>query len=264
MRSFYILSSALDYIENNLREPISLENIADECHFSLSGLHKIFSYVYGYSLKKYITKRRLSHAAYELVHSDSTILDIALRYQYNSPETFTRAFVKFYGETPSVYRKSQRYSQIFPKLDFNEGGEKPMKKVDITDLYLELRNLAGSYVICADNMNLMRVNDNYGIPTGDIVIAKTAKRLEECTTDDMIVFRIGGDEWAVITGLYSLDEVTALVEKIKSMNGKPVDAGEYQIPLSLRMGIIQIPKQLRYNDLFVSMHNSIRESKNNN
>lgn len=138
-----------------------------------------------------------------------------------------------------------------------------MKKVDITDLYLELRNLAGSYVICADNMNLMKVNDTYGIPAGDIVIAKTAKRLEECTTDDMIVFRIGGDEWAVITGLYSLDEVTALVEKIKSMNGKTVEAGEYQIPLSLRMGIIQIPKQLRYNELFTSMHKSIEEAKKN-
>ena len=256
MRSFYILSSALDYIERNLCEPITLDAIAAECHFSLSGLHRMFSYVFGHSLKQYITGRRLSHAAFDLVNTDFTVIDIAMKYQYNSPETFTRAFVKFYGETPSAYRKSHRFSQLFPKLNF-EGGTTHMKKVDLSDLYLALRNLADSYVICTDNVHFTAVNETYGFAAGDIAIAKTVKRLEECTTDDMIVFRIGGDEFAVVTGLYSLGEVNKLADKIKSLNGQTVEAGEFNIPIALRTGIIQIPKNLKYSELFTNLHNSI-------
>lgn len=264
MRSFYILTSALDYIECNLCEPIALYDIASKCHFSLSGLHKMFSYVFGYSLKEYITKRRLSYAIYDLVNTDSTITDIALNYQYNSLETFTRAFIKFCGEPPSVYRKHHRFAQIFPKLYLNnEGGDTPVKRVDITDLYLELRNLADSYVICTDNINFMAVNDNYGIPAGDIVLAKTAMRLGECTTDDMIVFRTGNDEFAIVTRLYSYDDVKVLADKIKSLNGQTVEAGEHQIPISLRVAIIQIPKSLNYHELFTNMHKSIEQERRN-
>ena len=261
MRSFYILSSVLDYIEHNLCEPITLDDIAAACNFSLSGLHAMFSYAFGYSLKQYLTGRRLSHAAYDLVNTDFTVISIAMKYQYNSPETFTRAFVKFFGEPPSAYRKSHRFSQLFPKLNY-EGGAKKMKKVDISDLYLELRNLADSYVICTDNMNFTAVNETYGIAAGDIAIAKTVKRLEDCTTDNMIVFRIGGDEFAVVTGLYSLYEVTQLASKITSLNGETIETGEHNIPLSLRTAIIQIPQSLSYNKLFADMHNSIKNARN--
>ena len=263
MRSFYVLSSALDYIETNLCELITLDDIAAACNFSLSGLHAMFSYAFGFSLKEYITKRRLSHAAYDLINTEMSIIETALKYQYNSPETFTRAFNKFYGETPSAYRKSHRYTQLFPKIKLNiDGGNTKMKKVDISDLYLELRGLAGSYVICTDIIHFMEINIKYGIPAGDIVLAKTAKRLEDCTADDMIVFRIGNDEFAVVTRNYSLDEITPLDEKIKSLNGQTIEAGEYKIPLSLRTAIIQIPGNLNYNNLFTDMHNSIENARN--
>jgi AraC-type DNA-binding domain-containing proteins len=263
MRSFYILTSALDFIENNLIEPITLSDIATACNFSLSGLHAMFRYAFRYSLKVYLTRRRLSHAAYDLINTNVSIIETALKYQYNSHEAFTRAFVKFYGETPSTYRKSHRYTQLFPKLELNtDGGDKKMKKVDISDLYLELRNLSDSYVICTDTVRLMEINAKYGLSAGDIVLAKTAKRLEDCTTDNMIVFRIGNDEFAVVTGLYSLDEVKELESKIKSLNGQVIEAYEHSIPLSLRTAIIQIPKSLNYNVLFADMHNSIENAKN--
>ena len=261
MRSFYILTSALDFIENNLLEPITLDDIAAACNFSLSGLHAMFRYAFGYSLKGYLTGRRLSHAAYDLVNTDFPIIETALKYQYNSHETFTRSFVKFYGETPSAYRKSHRFSQLFPKLNY-EGGDTKMKKVDISDLYLELRSKADSYVICADIIRFTELNHTYGFPAGDIALAKTAKRFEDCTTDNMIVFRIGGDEFAVVTGLYSLDEVKQLEEKITSLNGQTIKVDEYEIPLSLRTAIIQIPQSLNYNALFADMHNSIKNARN--
>ncbi|MBI2510808.1 MAG: helix-turn-helix domain-containing protein [Opitutae bacterium] len=96
---------AADTIERHLREPISLDAIARRAGFSLWHFHRIFAEMTGDSLGSYIRKRRLTAAAEELKNSRRPILDLALDYQFESHEAFTRAFRAAFGVTPSEFRR---------------------------------------------------------------------------------------------------------------------------------------------------------------
>ncbi|HAN20172.1 MAG TPA: AraC family transcriptional regulator [Clostridiales bacterium] len=113
MRNFYVLATALDYIENNICNNFSLDVVAKVCSSSLSNLHKLFSYAFGYSIKDYIQRRRHSLACHDLVTTKMSILDIAIKYQYNSHEVFIRAFKKLRGESPSTYRKNHSLPNLY-------------------------------------------------------------------------------------------------------------------------------------------------------
>ncbi len=114
------IQKSIDYIEANLKNNITLEDISREAYSSLSHFHRIFHYMTDYSVKEYIRKRRLSSAAHDLICTKDNILEIALDYQYQSHETFTRAFKKIYGNTPIKYRKNQQEHVLFEKIDVFE------------------------------------------------------------------------------------------------------------------------------------------------
>ncbi len=116
MSKVELLSDALDYIENNIYEDITADDVAKACYCSKSYLQKIFRYVNYCSIKEYIIKRRLTKAARDLVR-DSTvsILDIALKYCYRSPEAFSRAFKQAWQCNPSVFRREARFTQLYPR-----------------------------------------------------------------------------------------------------------------------------------------------------
>lgn len=124
------VQNAIDYMEEHITEDMSLENIARQGYASLFHFHRIFQAITGDSLKEYIRKRRLSLAGRELAETDIKILEAALKYGYETPEAFTKAFKKLHGITPSecrkkkgsFYYKDKAYVHIYKtKL---EGGEK--------------------------------------------------------------------------------------------------------------------------------------------
>ena len=98
--NFCIFTTALDYIEHNLCSEFTQEDIAAVCYCSLSALQKLWRYATHTSLKEYISKRRLTNAGIDLLNTDMTVIDIAMKYQYNSHEVFTRAFTKQWGVAP--------------------------------------------------------------------------------------------------------------------------------------------------------------------
>jgi AraC family transcriptional regulator len=262
MRNFYILSAVLDYIEKNICEDFTLDDVAKACGSSLSNLHKLFSYAFGYSVKEYIRKRRHSLACFDLVHAELSILEIAMKYRYNSHEVFVRNFTALRGETPTSYRKNHTLINLYPKLKLDIGG-KDMKKVDISELYDTLKNLSGSYVLCADIVHFMEINNRYGFTAGDIVLSKTAERIGKLLGENMFLFRIGKDEFAAVTGLYDKAEAMKLSEEILSHNGEALTVGQSQIPLSLRIGMIKIPDSgLSYDDVLKEMMNAIDCERN--
>jgi len=269
MRNLSILVTALEVVENNLRERFTVEDLAKECYVSVSGLQKLFSYVFGFSVGEYLSKRRLSVATHDLVNSKKSITNIALTYRYTSPEAFSRAFIKFWGISPSAFRKEHRFSELFPKLEFNfeNGGYKMSvrRKVDITELYDELKKLSGTYVLCADICNLKQINDTYGYTAGDLIIAEAARRIDSALSDNMLMFRIGRDEFVVLTRYNSVIDAQALAQKITALNGNHVTYDGKEIPLSMRIGISKIPNGgLSYKETFDKIHDTIDKVKQYN
>ncbi|AUS94975.1 hypothetical protein CDQ84_17465 [Clostridium thermosuccinogenes] len=266
MRDLSVLVTALEVVENNLCKRFTVEDLARECYVSVSGLQKLFSYVFGLSVGEYLSKRRLSVAARDLVNTKKSITSIALTYRYTSPEAFSRAFRKFWGISPSAFRKEHRFFELFPKFEFNlENGGYNMsarRKVDITELYDELKKLRDTYVLCADICNLKLTNDTYGFAAGDLVIAETARRIDSSLSDDMLMFRIGRDEFVVLTGYNSVIDAETLAQKITALNGKHVTYDGKEIPVSIRIGISKIPNGgLSYKEAFDKMHDTIERVK---
>lgn len=97
MERFAILLMIIEYIEEHLTEDITQEDIAEECSYSMSSLQKMFSKVFHIGIADYINRRKITAASRDLLNTNDNILDIALRYGYNSHEVFSRAFVRVRG-----------------------------------------------------------------------------------------------------------------------------------------------------------------------
>ncbi|MCM1989471.1 helix-turn-helix transcriptional regulator [Oceanirhabdus seepicola] len=102
------LKAMYDYIENRVTEELKVEEVAEEAGFSLSHFRAIFKEATNESLAKYITSRKLNHAAFKLVNTDESISKIAMDYSFSSHDVFARAFRRAFGETPSNFRKNRR------------------------------------------------------------------------------------------------------------------------------------------------------------
>jgi AraC-like DNA-binding protein len=110
------LSRAIHYIEENLTNEISVDDVSNEAYSSSSNFQRIFNMVTGITIGEYIRNRRLSMAGQELLHKKSKIIDVAMRYQYDTPESFSKAFARFHGISPSSVGKQGYKLKIFYPL----------------------------------------------------------------------------------------------------------------------------------------------------
>ncbi len=113
------IQKAIDYVERNLTGEIDYEQAAKCACMSVFHFQRVFGLLCGMTLGDYIRARRLTISGGELISGNAKIIDIALKYGYDSPESFTRAFSKFHGITPSEARRGGRiksFSRISVKL----------------------------------------------------------------------------------------------------------------------------------------------------
>ena len=125
------LVRTIDYIENNILDDISIDDIAYELGISSFYLQRSFQIVSGYSIGEYIRNRRLYLAAAELSNSDQKIIDIAYKYGYETPESFSKAFNRFHLASPSMVKQGAKYKP-FKRLKINisiEQGEEMNVKI---------------------------------------------------------------------------------------------------------------------------------------
>ncbi len=101
MNYYQRIEKAIDFIEENLDQPIDLEACAKEAYMSLSSFYRFFISIVGYTVKEYIRMRRLTAAYDDLLHTEDSILTIAVKYEYTSADSFTRAFKKQFNRLPS-------------------------------------------------------------------------------------------------------------------------------------------------------------------
>lgn len=99
------ISRAIDVIEGNLREEITLADVAEAARYSLFHFCRMFNSVTHQTPYDYLMRRRLSESAHDLVGTGRKVIEIAFDYQFNSPETYTRAFKRMFAMLPSHWRK---------------------------------------------------------------------------------------------------------------------------------------------------------------
>lgn len=118
------IQKAIDYTEEHLEDVIDFEKVAEEACSSSFQFQRIFTALCGISLGEYIRNRRLSKAAEILANSDAKVIDVAFRFCYETPESFTRAFTRFHGITPKEAKRGGRvksFSKLSVKLVLTGG-----------------------------------------------------------------------------------------------------------------------------------------------
>ena len=111
-----IVQSAIDVIEKNIHEDIDANWLAGQQFVSSFYFQKMFSSLCNCTVAEYIRNRRLTLAGYEITNTDQSILEIAVRYCYDSAEGFTKAFTRFHGATPSVARNNRSNLRAFSRI----------------------------------------------------------------------------------------------------------------------------------------------------
>lgn len=110
------LQKAIDYIEENLTEELDYTEIASKACVSSFHFQRIFSVMCNFHLGEYIRNRRLTLAGAALNLSNEKVIDIALKYSYDSPDSFTKAFTRFHGITPSAAHEPGASLRSFSRL----------------------------------------------------------------------------------------------------------------------------------------------------
>lgn len=139
------IQRAINYVENHLTEKITFDEIAKQAYFSSFSFQRAFSLLCGLSLGDYIRFRRLSAAGEKIAREKMKVIDAALCYGYDSPESFTRAFTAFHGVTPREAKKSGKirsFSPLTVKLIVSGGNlmEYSIKKLDEFQIVCKRKN----------------------------------------------------------------------------------------------------------------------------
>lgn len=162
------IQRAIDYVEEHLTDEIDYESVAREAASSVFHFQRLFSMLCGYTLGDYIRMRRLSLAADELQRTGGKIIDIALKYGYDTPESFSRAFTRFHGITPTQARRGgniKSFSRLSVKLILDGG--------NLMDYRIEKR----------DAFKLICRKKQVNKPQGDTATADISAFWGECSTD---------------------------------------------------------------------------------
>jgi AraC-like DNA-binding protein/DNA gyrase inhibitor GyrI len=117
MNTYERIQQSLDYIEQHLHQPLVLEEAAARACFSLSHYYRMFHALVGYSVKEFVRRRRLTDAATRLVTSGDRIIDISLDCQFETQESFSRAFKLMFGTSPGRFRKEASVVDGLDPLD---------------------------------------------------------------------------------------------------------------------------------------------------
>ena len=112
------MNDVLEFIEDNLSQPIQYESLSKIVGCSVYEFSRIFSFMAGMPISEYIRRRRLSQAVFDIQNGSEKIIDIALKYGYESPTAFTRAFKELHGTTPMSARRQGVALKNYPPISF--------------------------------------------------------------------------------------------------------------------------------------------------
>ncbi len=257
-----LLMRSPEFIEEHLEDTVAVqtEDIAAACYASKSALEKLFKYTIHFSVHDYIIRRKMTRAARLMIEKPArSILDIAVQFGYSSHEAFTRTFSQVWNCNPSDFKKRytekgrEHSAELFPKITgfIKLEGEAIMRRtVDISELYDFFKSRKDCWFVCGDIVHLIPINE-ISHKAGDAAIAEALRRMESVCGPEDVVFRIGGDEFALLTNSREPAYAQELKEKILAMNEQSIQFEGKNIPLSLYAKTVKIEdKTVRYSEMF--------------
>jgi AraC family transcriptional regulator len=126
------MNDSLDYLEEHLCEEVNIEEVAKVACLSKFHFQRMFHILTDVTVAEYLRKRRLTLAAQELATYDSKVIDVALKYGYSTPESFSKAFKKLHGINPSEVRNCEVTLKAYPRFFFQiqlKGAERMNYKI---------------------------------------------------------------------------------------------------------------------------------------
>lgn len=135
------------------------------------------------------------------------------------------------------------------------------RNVDISELYDLFKERRNCYFVCCDIKSLVPINE-ISYKAGNLAILESIKRMMGAAGEEDIVFRIGADEFALLTNSEDIHYAESIAEKIKSHNNDTFTFEEQEIPLNLYVGITRIDNSTpKYKDLFAELNKLLLEMK---
>ncbi len=119
MNIYKALNEVTKYIDDNLDKEIDYNHIARILGVNVYTMQRLFAVLTNITLSDYIRRRRMSSAGFDLYKGDLKVIDVAVKYGYDSSESFSRAFQKFHGIKPSMVKKNVHLNN-FPRIIFDE------------------------------------------------------------------------------------------------------------------------------------------------
>lgn len=187
MNIYKSLNEITKYIDENLEEKINYEVLSKILGTNVYTMKRLFTMIAGISLSEYIRKRRLSNAGYDLYEGNLKVIEVAVKYQYDSATSFSRAFEKFHGIKPSLVNKKTKLKN-FPRIVFNED--------------VNMTTALDYEIVTLDEINLYGV----GITTNN----------EEIGTDAPVFFRQTEDKYLNQYGEIKYGMITYDIEREES------------------------------------------------
>ncbi len=266
MENMSLLADALEYVERHISDDIRTEDIAAACYCSKSKLEKLFRCVNKISVHDYLVRRRMMKAARLLKERpELSILEIALCYGYSTNESFTRAFRNVWNCNPSEFRSGERFSELYPRLltPIMKGDHfmKGRKRVDISELYDLFVNRRNCWFVCCDTRSLTSINE-ISRRAGDLALLETMRRMCEAAGEEDVVFRIGGDEFVLLTDSEDRSYAEEVAGRVRAREGETFDFEGTPIKLGVRVGVTRFEgERLKYEELFAGLHQVLLEAE---
>ncbi|KAB3526342.1 helix-turn-helix domain-containing protein [Alkaliphilus serpentinus] len=263
------IQRAIDYIEDRLHESIQIEDVAKAAYMSQSALYNMFSSLTGTSVKEYIRNRRLSLSAYDLIFTDMRILDIAVKFQYSSYESYSRAFKKVYKISPNKYRRNGEYTNIYPRVTlrfrYYTGGN-DMVDMDVKRDFLIEEHLQDTdgYILSLDIDDFKDININYGYSIGDKVLKEIPERIQsvfQCYQISADVTHVNSDEFVVIIKEDTSSYIHELTHDIINVLNTEFTYGNISIKISVTMDISKFSLDQNDEDLIKNAQRTLQITK---